>query len=88
MRYMRCRCGNSAVWTSMGSATCNTCTDCGSTLADGPDTHPDPTPHEWGTAKHGIGDDGQPLTSTVCVACGRSKREIEAVANSQAEPSE
>jgi hypothetical protein len=62
----------------MGVASCEGCPKCGTTLAEGPELHREISPHTWGTATHGTGDDGQPLTSTVCVACGRKKRDVEA----------
>lgn len=45
MRYMQCRCGERMCWTTMGHPSCDFCEKCGSTLAEGPNTHVDPTPH-------------------------------------------
>lgn len=47
MRYMRCRCGVNEAWTSMGSPACRGCEACGTTLAESPDGHREPVPHDW-----------------------------------------
>jgi hypothetical protein len=46
MQYMKCKCGKSECWTSMGHPSCDVCEDCGSTLGYGPNSHPEQTPHE------------------------------------------
>lgn len=43
---MQCKCGDRKCWTSMGHASCDVCEKCGSTLAEGPNTHVPQTPHE------------------------------------------
>lgn len=74
MRYMRCKCGKSECWTSMGSAACDTCDDCGSTLAESPQTHVDPQPHRVVAAYK---PDGK-LTAH-CQRCMRTRPVEEAV---------
>ena len=49
MKFMRCKCGESHSWTTMGSPLCRVCPKCGTTLAEGPSGHLDPQPHEWTT---------------------------------------
>lgn len=46
MRYMQCRCGERTCWTSMGHPSCDVCEKCGSTLAEGPKSHVESTPHQ------------------------------------------
>lgn len=46
MQYWRCRCGNTELRESgMPPRTCQVCADCGSTLAQTPQTHQEPTRH-------------------------------------------
>lgn len=47
MRYMRCKCGKHESWTTMGSPPCRGCEDCGTTLAEEPEGHTAPIPHDW-----------------------------------------
>lgn len=47
MRYMRCKCGKVTCWTSMGHPECQGCEECNTTLAESPDGHSTPAPHEW-----------------------------------------
>lgn len=47
MRYMKCRCGKHEAWTTMGSPACRGCDVCGVTLAEGPEGHRTPEPHQW-----------------------------------------
>jgi len=54
MQYMKCKCGKSECWTSMGHPSCDVCEDCGSTLGYGPNSHPEQTPHEvYAALDHG-----------------------------------
>jgi len=47
MRYYRCKCGNETAWSSMGVAACQACAECHSTLAESPNSHAQPEPHDW-----------------------------------------
>ena len=47
MRYMRCKCGKSECWTTMGSPLCVGCSECNTTLAEGPNGHSTPADHDW-----------------------------------------
>lgn len=47
MQYYRCKCGGSTSWTTMGVRRCQLCPKCGSDLAQGPDGHREPEPHQW-----------------------------------------
>lgn len=49
MRSYQCKCGFITGSSSMGFPACTTCEKCGSTLATGPDSHPEPIPHDWQT---------------------------------------
>lgn len=47
MQFYRCKCGKSTSHTSRGVARCQSCPECKSDLAMGPDGHREPEPHRW-----------------------------------------
>ena len=49
MQYFRCKCGNLESWSSDGTTPCRACSKCGTTLAQHPDDHRTPVPHQWQT---------------------------------------
>ena len=49
MQFYRCRCGKSKSWGSIPPANCVACGECGVTLAQSPDGHAEPAPHEYVT---------------------------------------
>jgi len=67
MRFFRCKCGSRTAWSSMGVQTCEVCEECGSTLAESPDTHLEPTEHQWKTQFNQ--DTGKPEYER-CRVCG------------------
>lgn len=82
MRYYQCKCGNEQWVGSYPPPSCVQCKTCGTTLAEGPDGHLEPRPHEF-VERMVITDAGmQPLT--VCRFCNQTKREIEARESAQA----
>lgn len=66
MQYFQCRCGSVRSWSSMGVRRCQSCAKCGSDLAQHPDSHRDPEPHQWAP-------DFDPSTGArepdVCLSC-------------------
>ena len=48
MRYMRCKCGARACWTSMGNPRCDGCEKCNTTLEEYSTDHTEPEAHHWG----------------------------------------
>jgi hypothetical protein len=77
MRYYQCKCGELTAWSSMGVPRCLGCPKCGSDLAEGPNAHMDPRPHDF-TASDSTEFHGQKLTATVCRYCRRTPEEIDA----------
>ena len=49
MRHFRCKCGKQVAHSSGGVPRCQVCSSCCSTLAEGPDQHSDPEPHQFET---------------------------------------
>lgn len=76
MRYVRCKCGASEGWTSMGRTRCFACPECGSDMAESPKGHLDPLPHDFSSSIEQQTEDG-PITVPVCRYCHRTKWEIE-----------
>lgn len=73
MRYYRCKCGKRAAWSSMGVARCDGCEECGTTLAEGPNDHDTPEPHDWReewTIDKQTGERGK---ERVCLSCQRQE---------------
>jgi len=70
MRFFRCKCGSRTAWSSMGVQTCEVCEECGSTLAESPDTHLEPTEHQWKTQFNQ--DTGKPEHER-CRVCGATR---------------
>lgn len=73
MQYYRCKCGNAVSWTSMGVASCERCPQCGSDLAQGPESHSDPAPHAYMTRYDA--HTGAPYE--VCSGCQQTRTKIE-----------
>ena len=70
MRYMRCKCGKSECWTSMGHPTCSGCPECNTTLEESPEYHTDPTPHDWGEPEWCIDPQtGERWQERTCILC-------------------
>lgn len=46
MRFFRCKCGKYEIWGGP-PANCQTCDECQTVPAEGPDSHPTPVPHDW-----------------------------------------
>ncbi len=76
MQYYRCKCGSAESWTSMGVPRCRSCSKCGSDLAQGPNGHRDPAPHEYVTRY----DEHTGKPYEVCLGCDRKREEIGAAA--------
>ena len=73
MRYYRCKCGHRSAWSSLGVAECEGCEKCGTTLAEGPDGHDAPAPHDWReewTIDKQTGERGK---KRVCARCQRKE---------------
>lgn len=83
MKYYRCRCGSTTSWTSMGVPGCRVCSECGSTLAQGPDQHLEPVPHvprgELYLLREGL------QIHAMCSRCFAPLREKETLGFSQAD---
>jgi len=48
MKTFRCKCGESIIYSSMGTGhNCEGCTKCNTTYADHPDHHLPLEPHDW-----------------------------------------
>jgi len=71
MQYYRCKCGKTESWGSMGPRKCQGCSECGTTLNQGPEYHKTPEPHEWVTRYSEI--TGKPYE--VCINCMELKEE-------------
>ncbi len=68
MQYWRCKCGKREVWESGETpALCETCPDCGSTLAQTPDGHQQSVPHDWIT----LYDQQTGAAYQTCRRCGQ-----------------
>jgi hypothetical protein len=73
MQYYRCKCGKMTAWTTMGVHACTKCPKCGSDLAQGPESHSEPEPHEYVT-KYDV-NTGVPYE--ICQTCHRRRLELE-----------
>jgi len=82
MQYYRCKCGKTKAWTSMGVPLCSSCKHCGSDLAQSPESHGDPEPHEYVTKYDP--DTGVPYER--CRLCLHKRSEIEAPPKPESEP--
>lgn len=76
MQYYRCRCGKLESWGSMSPARCIGCANCGTNLAQHPDDHKAPVPHDFSSVQNVQTDEGE-KTLTLCRYCHRSRTEIE-----------
>lgn len=74
MRYMRCKCGKHAAWTSMGHAECDGCGECNTTLEESPSQHREPAPHDWREEWTIDAQSGERGRERVCLRC--MKREV------------
>lgn len=74
MRYFRCKCGDSKSWSSMGTYPCAKCSKCGSSLAEGPESHKDPIDHEF--VAYPVASDQGGSTLSRCKWCHRTKKEL------------
>lgn len=73
MQYYRCKCGETASWSSMGVARCERCSKCGSDLALGPDGHLEPVSHEYVTKY----DQNTGVPYEVCRGCLQRRTDVE-----------
>lgn len=79
MIYSRCRCGHVEHWGSgMSPFPCCPCPKCGTVPASGPNTHPEPVPHDFRAAP--VQADQPGATLTRCVICRQTKSAIDAKA--------
>lgn len=69
MRYMQCRCGKHTCYTSMGSPSCRGCEECKTTLAEGPDGHRTPEPHQWEVEWKVDPKTGDRWQERICLRC-------------------
>ena len=69
MRYMRCKCGKREAWTTMGHYACQGCEECGTTLAESPDGHSTPIPHDWREQWKQSRADEPPQKERICLRC-------------------
>ena len=76
MQYYRCKCGKAEAWGSMPPYQCSSCKHCGSDLAQAPDLHRDPVPHDFSHVEQVRTDEG-PKPLTRCKYCHHTKEEIE-----------
>lgn len=74
MRTLRCKCGESVMYTSMGVFNCEVCDKCGTTHAGHPDHHAEPEPHTWITRYNQR--TGEPYE--ICDRCLKRKKDIKA----------
>ncbi len=73
MRYYRCKCGKQTGWASMPFPPCSGCKDCNTTMAEGPEFHEIPSPHEYIIRFDQY--TGKPYE--VCEMCWKRKEDIE-----------
>lgn len=76
MRYYRCKCGNSTSVGSIPPYPCSKCEDCGSDLAEAPQWHSEPVPHDMHPTQ--VATDGGLVTLTRCRWCGITQAELDA----------
>lgn len=77
MKYYRCKCGHCESWSSMGVAQCAKCPKCGSDLAQHPDYHHEPAPHDFSLIEQVQTDEG-PKPLTRCKFCLKTPAEVAA----------
>lgn len=65
----------------MGVSRCEVCSKCGTTLAQGPNTHPDPVPHDPMTVETRTTYQGQVIVERVTTCCN-CRRTLERVKDS------
>jgi len=70
MRYYSCKCGKSIAFGSMRPNPCIACPNCGTNLMGGK-----VVPHDFRVSKVETDDGKGELT--VCIICGRTKKELE-----------
>lgn len=58
----------------MGVPACIVCEKCGSTLAEGPNSHPDPQPHDWREEWHINKQTGERWKERRCLQCYTKER--------------
>lgn len=75
-QYYRCQCGRLEQWGSTPPPRCLGCPNCHTTLAQHPDQHRKPEPHNYQPQQ--VETDQGTATLTVCVWCHQTKNEIEA----------
>lgn len=85
MRYYRCKCGKNTAYGSMPPYQCSKCEDCGSDLAEHPDHHREPKPHDFSDVQKVQTDQGE-MTVTHCRYCGRTKAQIDREIVASTEP--
>ena len=71
MRYIRCKCGERIGWTSDGTAPCDGCSECNTTLETHPSLHRTPVPHDL--VERYDGRTGKPYKR--CRLCGYKEKE-------------
>ena len=49
MKFYRCKCGKAKAWGSMSPQPCQSCDECGTTLASHPGGHKKPIDHKYQT---------------------------------------
>jgi hypothetical protein len=67
MRYYRCKCGKSVLWTTDGVRDCEGCEECNTTYSGGPNGHSELKPHTWKIMYNQ--NTGKPYK--ICSVCGR-----------------
>ncbi len=76
MIYSRCRCGDRQHWGSgMKPPRCTPCKKCGTVPATGPNSHPEPVPHDFRAVP--VAADQAGATLTRCMICLKTKAEID-----------
>ena len=75
MNFWQCKCGALQAWES-GSPPmpCEVCAACGSTMGMSPETHSEPTRHEWTTRY----DASTGVPYHRCGRCGRKRPDLKA----------
>lgn len=75
MKYGKCKCGHIQYWNSgMPYPTCRPCPKCGTIPAGGPNSHPEPTEHDWRASDVETDNGPQPLSR--CMRCMMTKAQL------------
>lgn len=74
MRYMRCKCGQSECYTSMGHPRCKGCPHCNTTLEEAPELHREPEPHDWRIEWAVDRKTGEKWQERICLRCMKRER--------------